>query len=311
VVRLLGVLLAALAVAAPANGAVLLGAHGDGDRLDSLTRAEHDVGHVIMGWGQATGARLDRLLANNGPIPLLGIKTGPLGGETITPAQIAAGQGDAFLFDLNRAAAAWPGTIYVRPLPEMNGHWNPYCAFNRDGSRRGAAHSTARFKKAFARIYLLVHGGPAATVNARLRRLGLPTISRDLPSNPYPRVRVVWNPQGYGSPNLAGNSAQAYYPGDAYVDVVGNDLYHINGKAEWAAADRLYRAHPRKPYSFPEWGLWGGDDPSFIRRMAAFVKAHPRTELLAWFTSKPGSIFDLASKPRSLAAYRQLIAPLG
>jgi hypothetical protein len=45
--------------------------------------------------------------------------------------------------------------------------------------------------------------------------------------------------------------------------------------------------------------------------MHAFVLAHPRTELIAYFNSKPGSLFDLASKPRSLAAYRALIAPLG
>ena len=84
----------------------------------------------------------------------------------------------------------------------------------------------------------------------------------------------MWNPQGYGSPDLPGNSAQAYYPGDRYVDVVGNDLYFIRGKAEWAAAERLYKAHPSKPYAFAEWGLWGIDDPSFIQRMAQFARTH-------------------------------------
>jgi hypothetical protein len=61
---------------------------------------------------------------------------------------------------------------------------------------------------------------------------------------------VVWNPQGYGSPDVPGNSAQVYYPADRYVDVVGDDLYDIGGKAEYAAADKLYRAHPSKPFSF-------------------------------------------------------------
>jgi beta-mannanase len=121
----------------------------------------------------------------------------------------------------------------------------------------------------------------------------------------------VWNPQGYGSPDLPGNTAQAYYPGDAYVDVVGDDLYDIRGKAEWPAAERLYRAHPSKPFAFPEWGLWGIDDPSFVQQMATFVKTHRRTKLIAYFNAKPGSIFDLASKPRSLAAYKRYIVPLG
>ena len=148
-------------------------------------------------------------------------------------------------------------------------------------------------------------------MDAKLRRLGLPPVGRDLLPNPPPTLKVVWNPQGYGSPDVPGNSAQAYYPGDAYVDVVGDDLYDIRGKAEFAAADALYRAHPSKPFGFPEWGLWGLDDPAFVRKMAQWVRAHQRTELLAYFNSRPGSRFDLGSKPKSLAAYRAAILPLG
>jgi beta-mannanase len=62
-------------------------------------------------------------------------------------------------------------------------------------------------------------------------------------------------PSGLREPDLPGNSAQAYFPGDRHVDVVGNDLYFIRGKAEWAAAERLDNAHPSKPYAFAEWGL--------------------------------------------------------
>ena len=123
-------------------------------------------------------------------------------------------------------------------------------------------------------------------------------------------MQVIWNPQGYGSPDLPGNSAQAYYPGDRYVDVVGNDLYFIRGKAEWAAAERLYNAHPSKPYAFAEWGLWGIDDPSFIQRMATFARTHRRLELLAWYNGRRGGVFDIGTKPRARAAYRRLIVPL-
>jgi hypothetical protein len=197
--------------------------------------------------------------------------------------------------------------VYIRPFGEMNGHWNAYCAYNTNGTPRGAAYSTASFRKAFARIYLIMHGGP--TVNATLKRLGMPPVSTEVPTNPF--VKVVWNPQGYGSPDVPGNSAQAYYPGDRYVDVVGDDLYDIGGKAEFAAADALYKAHPSKPFSFPEWGLWGIDDPGFVQQMAKFVSTHPRTKLIAYFNAKPGSIFDLQSKPKSLAAYKKYIVPLG
>jgi hypothetical protein len=157
-----------------------------------------------------------------------------------------------------------------------------------------------------------VHGGAAAEIDPQLKALGLPPLGGgDLPENPAPTTQVVWNPQGFGDPDIPGNSAQAYYPGDRYVDLVGDDLYDIHGKAEWAAADALYKAHPHKPFSFPEWGLWGLDDPAFVKKMGAFVRTHTRTVMLAYYESVPGSIFDLQTKPKSRAAYRRYITTLG
>jgi hypothetical protein len=302
--RTLAIALAALVLAPQASAATHLGIFGNLGRFQTLTGQQSRVGHVIVGWNQTT---FDQLWPRLGPVPMLGFGTSTGEVEAITPLAIARGSGDPFLLALSRSARNLGRAVYIRPLGEMNGHWNPYSAFDRSGRSRGAAHSSAAFRKAFARIYLIMHGGPE--VNARLGALRLPPVRSEIPANPL--VTVVWNPQGFGSPDIAANAAQAYYPGDAYVDVVGDDLYDIGGKAEWAAADRLYRAHPGKPFAFPEWGLWGLDDPAFVRRMATFVRTHPRTTLLAYFNAKPGSLFDLASKPRSLAAYRRYIVPLG
>jgi beta-mannanase len=238
--------------------------------------------------------------------PMIGLNTGTSAGERITPAEIARGRGDGFLLALNEAIAAWGKPVFVRPLAEMNGHWNAYSAFNADGSSRGPDHSTAMFRKAFARIYLIVHGNP--DVNQRLSALGLPPVAQQ--PRPAPNAEVIWNPQGFGSPDLPGNSAAAYYPGDAYVDVVGDDLYDIGGKAAWSAADALYAAHPRKPFAIGEWGLWGVDDAAFVSRMATFLRRHRRVVVANYYSGKSGSVFDLRSKPRSLAAYRSLISPL-
>jgi hypothetical protein len=57
-------------------------------------------------------------------------------------------------------------------------------------------------------------------------------------------------------------------------------------------------------------GLWSIDDPAFVERMATFVRTHPRVEFVAYFSGPAGSPRDLASKPRSSAAYRRLITPL-
>jgi hypothetical protein len=294
--------------AGAAGRRVSLGLLGDPSRFDAQTGQRSRVRLIIVGWGQGGApGYFSSLLATMLDEPMLGLSTGPLGGESITPAQIAHGAGDSYLAAINQALADWGKPVYVRPFAEMNGYWNAYSAFNQNGSPRDAAHSTAAFRKAFARVYLLLHGGSG--INARLARLGVPPVQGSWPANP--NIRVVWNPQGYGDPDLPGNSAQAYYPGDRYVDVVGDDLYDIRGKASWAAAEALYKAHPGKPFSFPEWGLWDLDDPAFVTQMAAFLRSHPRTEVANYYSGKPGSIFDLATKPRSRAAYRQLISPLG
>ena len=303
--RVVALALAALALAPAASARPRLGVFGPIDRFASLTGQQSAVGHVILAWNQLPN---NALMSKLGEVPLLGFS---MGQGAITPKQVAYGAGDSFLIELNQVAQQWTGQIYFRPYGEMNGHWNSYCAYDSSGRQRGPSHTTAMFRKAFARTYLILHGGPKAVLDAKLRKLGLPPVAQDLPLNPMPRVRVIWNPQGYGSPEVPGNRAQAYYPGDAYVDVVGNDLYDIGFKAEWAANDRLYKAHPNKPYAFVEWGLWGIDDPEFVRHMATFVRTHGRVELLSYFNAKRGSIFDLASKPKSLAAYRSLIPKLG
>jgi hypothetical protein len=282
---------------------IQLGIVGDPGRFAGQTGQRSALRHNFVGWHQ--GNAWPKILANLRPIPMVALKTG----GTITPLAIAQGQGDAFLLQLNGALADFGSLVYVRPLPEMNGHWNDYCAFSKDGSSRGPRFSTAAFRKAFARSAIIARGGPARQVNAKLRKLGLPGIGEtDLPVT---KARIVWNPQGYGAPDVPGNSAKAYYPGDAYVDVVANDLYRQASGVAWDANEALYAAFKHKPYGIAEWGLWGIDDPSFVEKMGAFARSHQRVELLAWFNSKAGSIFDLGSKPRSRAAYRKHITPLG
>ena len=299
----------ALVASAPAaaseseqSARVQLGVLGSPVRFKQQTGQRSAVVHSFIGWHQPN--TIPKLLAQLAPLPMIAIKTGGV----VTPLGIAEGRGDTFLLALNRALADFGGTVYVRPMPEMNGHWNEYSAFTKTGASKGPQYSTQSFRRAFARIALIARGGTAATLDRRLRALGGPGVPGDLPVT---AARMVWNPQGYGAPDIPANAPNAYYPGDAYVDVVANDLYDQGFKAAWDANDALYAAHPGKPFAIAEWGLWGIDDPAYVERMAAWVKSHSRTELLSYFSSRPGSIWDLASKPRSRAAYRRTITPLG
>jgi hypothetical protein len=307
--RIAAATLAALMLAPAGDAAVTLGLYGESGRFRDLTGQRSTSKHYFPPWNM--GPRLlDRALENHGPVPLLAIQPKLPGGagEAITPRGIARGSGDAYLIRLNRALHRFARRAYVRPLPEMNGHWSSYCAYNADGTRRGRSHSKRALKSAFRRIYVILKGGSRAEMNARLWDLGLRGVRTALPKNP--QVRVIWNPQGFGSPNVPGNMPAAYWPGSRFVDVVGNDLYDIDGRATWEAAHALYRRYPDKPYAFPEWGLWGLDDPEFIRRMRRFVGSHPRVELLSWYNGPKGSIWDLGSKPASRKTYRRLIVPL-
>jgi len=311
-VRLAVAAAATAAILAPAaHAGVILGVHGNAPRFASQTGQQSQIGLTFVSFAQ--GNALGRVAAAIGPVPMIALNTGSYGAaQTATSRGIALGQNDRFLFQLNAVVARWAGTrFYVRPFPEMNAHWSGTSAYNRDGTRRDAAHSTLWTRKAFARIAVVLRGGTRDEVSASLAKLGLPGIAADLPVT-TPKLRMVWNPQGFGAPDVPGNSAQAYYPGDAYVDVVGDDLYDMRGHgATWAAAQKLYEAHPSKPFSFPEFGLWGFDDPQFIRDMAKWVRQHRRVEFISYFSGRPRSVWDLGTKPASRSAYRALITPLG
>jgi hypothetical protein len=314
VVRLLVVTAAALLalVSVPvASARVILGVLGDSGRFAAQTGQDSQIHHTFMSFDQ--GGHLPQIVAKMGPVPMLALNAGAYGAhESGTPRGIATGANDEFLFQLNAEIDAWQGDrFYVRPFPEMNAHWESTCAYNTNGTLRDSAHSTTWNRKALARMAVVLRGGTQAQINAKLARLGLPGIDRDLPVT-TPKLRMVWNPQGFGSPDVPGNSAQAYYPGNAYVDVIGDDLYDIRGHgATWAAAESLYKAHPSKPFAFPEWGVWGFDDPAFVRHMAKWLRSHKRVEFASYYSGRPGSVWDLASKPGSRAAYRAAITPLG
>jgi hypothetical protein len=307
--------LVALVVPSAATASIRLGVSGDKARFRSQTGQRSTIKLAFTRWGNGLGrpSVLDKKFEENGPIPMMSFGTlNRYEREAVTPRAIARGYGDKYLAALTHAAARFGSDVYLRPLAEMNGSWNVYCAYNANGTSRGRSHSAKSYRRAFRRMYLIFHGGTRTTINARLARLNMPRLrlSHDLPVNPL--VRVVWNPQGFGNPNIWGNRANAYYPGDRFVDVVANDLYDIRFNAEWQANQRLYESHPGKAYMIGEWGLWGVDDPAFVRHMASFVRNHRRVEAVVYYRSgPPGSIFDLATKPKSRAAYRDYITPLG
>jgi hypothetical protein len=226
----------------------------------------------------------------------------------LTPAQLARGAGDGFLIALCRLLAEQGQVTYLRPLSEMNNGNNPYSAYDLAGRPRGPAYSTREFKRAWRRLALVVRGGEVAAINDRLRELRMPPLKTDALELPVSQVALLWVPLSFGNPELARNHPRHFWPGGAYVDWVGTTWYSPYKRS--AAMDALYRgrAWRDKPFVFAEWGIWGPDDPGFVRQFFSFLRSHPRVRMAVYYQSaslKPE--FRLATHPRSRAALRRAV----
>ena len=86
----------------------------------------------------------------------------------ITPAQIANGRDDQYPLRLERVDRELQSrTVYIRPFAEMNLAFNPYSAFNADGSR-APGHSTKGTSSRGSGLVLIVRGGRRDAINNKL-----------------------------------------------------------------------------------------------------------------------------------------------
>jgi hypothetical protein len=204
------------------------------------------------------------------------------GAELITPAQIAQGDGDPYLVRLNRLFVNKKMPAYVRPLGEPNRCLNVWAAYDCAGASRGPEHSTRAYKRAFRRIYVIVHGGgKKRLINRRLAEAGLPPLTVDVGGLGKAPVAIVWSPLPSGSPTVPQNRPRHFYPGSRWVDWAGTDFYA--GYPEWKSLTGLYRRFSGKPFAITEWAVEGADDPAFVKKLFAWVRSHRRCKLLVYY----------------------------
>jgi hypothetical protein len=248
--------------------------------------------------------------------------------ELISPRRIAHGFGDDYILELNRLIAASRQVIYIRLFGEMNGHWNPYCAFNADGSSRGASHSTSAFRDAWRRIVLIVRGGNRAAINRKLLKEGMPRIyragwshdpvyeRRGVPAAlPKPKVAFMWVPQTIGSPDIAANTPGKYWPGGRFVDWIGADIYSKFATPGIWSAFRHFYSHWRNPdrHHWPfvvgEYAPWDNDyRGTFTRRLFHWALKHRRVRALIYYRSTSSdNPFDISHWPRARAVIRGML----
>jgi hypothetical protein len=317
IVAVLALLLAPQAVGRPDVARLLLGISGDPARFQGQTGQSSAVRSFFLGWqqGQTWGSPFPTMLERMGPVPMFHIGTrGRNRRDAVTPLQVANGAGDGFLIALNQGIASHGSLVYARFLAEGNHCARNYAAFTCAGASRGPGFAPAAQARAFARFAAILRGGTRDRITARLRPMGLPAYTGpDLPVNPPTRLRLVWNPLAGARPSQAANHWSRFYPGDAFVDVVGNDMYGSSGGWSGPQNEELYAFARRhgKPYAFPEWGLEGDDAPAFVDYICGFVKAKAAIELASYYEAKAGSRWDLQPRPMSRERYRRCLTPLG
>ncbi len=129
-----------------------------------------------------------------------------------------------------------------------------------------------------------------------------------------------------------------YYPGNAYVDIVGIDFYDVGPNAPPVSSPRRWTvlSHERlgldavyafasrrgKPLSIPEWGTvdpqntgagfnatGGGDDGTYVAHMGDFIASH-NVAYQSWFDNGDDGVYELLTTdaPKSVAAYVNTIS---
>ncbi|HTZ07830.1 MAG TPA: glycosyl hydrolase [Acidimicrobiales bacterium] len=207
----------------------------------------------------------------------------------------AAGQYDASFVTLaQELVAGGEGDAVLRLGWEFNGDWYPWSVTDATDAADYAAYFRA-----------------------------IVTAMRSVPGQAF---CFVWNPNDGGSYGDAYTPAQAY-PGNAYVDDVGIDVYDQcwsspqTPAAAWAEASAGtwgldwavgFAAAQGKPVAVPEWGLDGGvpqgmgDDPAFVSTFGAWIAANDVAFTSYFDDDVADGSHDLldGSFPDALAAFR-------
>lgn len=136
------------------------------------------------------------------------------------------------------------------------------------------------------------------------------------------RFRFDWCP-GWGAQAMP---ADAAYPGDDVVDVIGLDIYDYgtgeNPQARWTSNSlegpfgllwqRAFARQHGKAMSYPEWGVGqAGDNPHFVDRMGDWFAAHADEIAYALYFDVDATWptrLDAGRFPRSAATLRRRFA---
>jgi hypothetical protein len=294
----------------PPSGKIYAGITAGSPALyEQQTGVHSAVFQEFVTWGTKIGWAVN-LAQGNDSRAMLAVQLPASGNHALSPAQIAAGDGDVWLKWLGNYLFWRAQPIYLRLMGEMDDYWSPSCAFNANGTSRGSAYSPAAFRRAWKRIVLILRGGVVTQINHELHTLGMPPVTSSHATLPMAPVAFLWVPSTFGDPAIRANQPAAYFPGKAWVDWVGTDFY--SKFPNWGPLSHFYDSFRGVPFVFGEWAIWGADSPTFVHQMFSWVLAHRRVRLLMYNQGYQASAsLSLSLYPQSAAAIgRELDRPV-
>ncbi len=179
---------------------------------------------------------------------------------------ILNGEQDAYLKHFAQAVAAFEHPVLLRFGNEMNGDWCIYSAYH-----------TGKDTEIYKQCYRYLHDIFAAA-------------GAD-------NVLWVWNPNGRSFPDFTWNAMELYYPGNAYVDLVGLTGYNTGtyyAGETWSSFDAIYAPLYQKslamcsqPLLITEFACSsiGGDKAAWIDDMFRGMDQYPAIKVAIWWNA--------------------------
>lgn len=246
--------------------------NGDFTTLNALEEAldySFDISLTYMGLADAPAGILDRLLNTTweqGKILELTLQTVSLDDGSSMVYDVLQGAYDDNLCEYARIIREFGHPVLVRPFNEMNGDW---CAYS--------AYYTAKDTRVYTALYQYVHDLFAA--------------------QQVDNAIWVWNPNEGSFPDFNWNHTLMYYPGDAYVDVVGmtaynTGTYYASVGESWKSFSELYESLYdqycqwfAQPLMITEFScaVQGGDKAAWVEDMFSQLPRFSRIRAAVWW----------------------------
>ena len=265
------------------------------EALERATGRRVDIVHWFQNWGgiawdAAYQANAIKTVTASGRIPLLSWEPqDPQNGvqqPAYALARIADGAHDAYIASFARTIRDTASLIFLRPMHEMNGNWYPWGA--------GVSGNTAAD---FIRAWRRIHGIFAAE-GAR-------------------NVLWVWSPNNFDVSSAY--PLEAFYPGQAYVDVLAADGYNWGSQRPqfggWQSFRQVFASAYERLKALGPQPIWlaevasapdGGDKPAWVRDMLGRAETMDRLQALVWFNELKELDWRADADPLVAAAFAPL-----